>query len=425
MNHQNLTQLARQAAIAASQHQYWQAIQHYTDVLGQVGPNSTDPAARETRLTALRERGRLLGLVGEQEAALLAMEQYLREAYSDEMKIDALVNVGGRSRGIGRFPQALTAYRQALKLAEAVQDENGRARALAGIGLTNLALGQHEEAVKTLIQANSLFDKTGNAAQQIRTLNRLGVAYAYSGQMDKAIAAFSDALNLSRKIGQQDTAVAALNNLGECHQHLFDYKTALTYHQEGLPLAEEAQMRVIQSDIYRNIGLELSYLGRLSEGLAYLDQALQLSQETKHMENEAYTLYALALVELEQGMVMEAQNHAEALKQKAEKNDLRNLIAFAYHALGLCAKRRGETAVAEQMWQQALFLAHEANNRTLLWKTHAALAQNAALPELASVHFRIAAEVIQQIAYPIANERLRQKFLTAPPVQAVLSQVAI
>ena len=72
------------------------------------------------------------------------------------------------------------------------------------------------------------------------------------------------------------------------------------------------------------------------------------------------------------------------------------------------------------MWQQTLFLAHEVNNRSLLWKTHGALAQNATSPDLAQVHRQIAADVIRQIAEPIKDTTLQQKFLSAPPIKAVL-----
>jgi hypothetical protein len=51
------------------------------------------------------------------------------------------------------------------------------------------------------------------------------------------------------------------------------------------------------------------------------------------------------------------------------------------------------------------------------------LAQIAQQPSLASVHNRIAAEVIQQIAEPFTDLTLKAGFLAAPPIAAVLSQL--
>jgi hypothetical protein len=80
--------------------------------------------------------------------------------------------------------------------------------------------------------------------------------------------------------------------------------------------------------------------------------------------------------------------------------------------------------VAEQLWQQGLFLAHEANRRMLLWQLHGALSRISNNPALKDVHNRIAAEVIQQIAFPIEDENLKQTFLNAPAVRDVLRKAA-
>jgi tetratricopeptide (TPR) repeat protein len=241
--------------------------------------------------------------------------------------------------------------------------------------------------------------------------------------LDLAIATFSEALHLSRKIGQEDTAVAALNNLGECHQLLYDFEQALVYHQEGLALSQKSHLRVIEADILRNMGLELYQLGQSDEGFDCLQRALAIGTETKHQSTLEHTLYALAIVEIARGNLEETFRYATRLKEITARADSRNLLSAAHFMLGVYYQKKGELDNAEQMWQQTLFLAHEANNRTLLWQTHAALAQNAASSDLAHVHYRIAAEVIRQIAEPIGDDNLRQKFLSAPPVQAILDKM--
>lgn len=240
--------------------------------------------------------------------------------------------------------------------------------------------------------------------------------------MDLAIATFSEALHLSRKIGQVDTAVAALNNLGECHQLLYDFEQALAYHQEGLALAQKNQLHIIEADILRNMGIELCHLGQSDAGFEHVQQALVIGTETKHQNTLEHTLYSLAKIEAIRGNLEEIYRYATQLKEITTRTDSRNLLSAAHYMLGLYYQKKGETDDAEQMWQQTLFLAHEANNRTLLWQTHAALAQNAASADLAKVHYRIAAEVIRQIAEPISDDALRQKFLSAPPVQAIIDK---
>ena len=59
-------------------------------------------------------------------------------------------------------------------------------------------------------------------------------------------------------------------------------------------------------------------------------------------------------------------------------------------------------------------------DRGILWKLHAAMSHVADNEQIAAVHLNIAAEFIRQTAEPLQDERLRQSFLFAPPVLAVL-----
>lgn len=181
-------------------------------------------------------------------------------------------------------------------------------------------------------------------------------------------------------------------------------------------------LRYSESDVTRNLGFDLWRLGRVEEGLEYLNQALALSQETGNPDVELQTLYSLALVKIEQGETEKAHEFARRLKGLAEAANTRGYMADALHVSGLYHEKQGEMALAQQMWQEALFLAHETSRRMLLWQLHAALARISENPALSQVHYRIAAEVIQQIAYPIQDEGLCEKFLHAPPIRAILRE---
>ena len=97
-------------------------------------------------------------------------------------------------------------------------------------------------------------------------------------------------------------------------------------------------------------------------------------------------------------------------------------MARSLYALGLVAQAQADPNTAEEVWQQALYLAHETERRMLLWQLHASLAEVARNDSLAQVHYRIAGEIIRQIAEPIEDERLCQSFLTAVPVQTILAR---
>jgi tetratricopeptide (TPR) repeat protein len=425
MNLTHLNQLMQNAAVSNENQQYRRAIDWYTDLLSVTDPHLDDPEVKEMRLTALRERARLLHMVGEREAALACYEQYYLEAGTSHHAVEALVLIGTQCAHMGRHQQALAAQKEALQLAEALNYTAGRASAFGGMGVTLYYMERMEEALSMMQKALAINIQLENQFAQARNWNNIGIAHIHNGEIDKAIQAFEESLQLVGQMGEQDSNLVMLavnihSNLGECFQYLFDMEQALVYHQEGLALVAQKNLSSsISTDLMRNMGVDLVHLGRAQEGIDYLRRALAACDETNQPDVQHQTLYSLSKAELEHGNLEEARRHAEQLRTLAEARGARGYQAQALHALGLYQQKIGKTAVAEQLWQQALFLAHETGQRVLLWRLHAALA-DIATPALRGVHSSIAADVIQQIAFPIVDETLRAKFLNAPPVRRIL-----
>jgi len=417
-----LDQLFQAAKTAVKANHFWQAAELYTEVLANTSPKSSDPEINEMRLTALRERGHLLGLLGEQVAALHAYEQYYLEAGSGVQAVTALVAIGGQCRRLGQYERALQVYQQAADLADSLDFANGRAQALAGIGGVYVLLGRIDEAMVQLNQATELFEELSDVPGQVQSLNQKGVAYGSSGQLDKAIEVFEISLKLAEQMNRQDRYVITLNNLGECYRLLYDIDRALPCHEEALQKAEAARLRFVEADICRNLGLDYRELGRMDEALTYLRRALTLSEEIENLDIHLYALFGLAVTEVKTGDVDSALVHAHQLRELAISSDSRGHLARSLYALGLVAQAQADPNTAEEVWQQALYLAHETERRMLLWQLHAALAEVARNESLAQVHYRIASEIIHQIAEPIADDQLCQSFLTAVPVRSVLAK---
>jgi tetratricopeptide (TPR) repeat protein len=422
------TDLLAQARASESEKEYMVAIELYTELLLQTSSKSADQPTREARLTALGERGRLFTLLGEPQAALAGYEQYFGEAGSSKHAVDALVAIGNQCAYMNMTDRAIEAQRDALRLAESLSYTSGRAMAYGGIGLVYSMLERSEEALTYLHRSLSLFERLGDQVEQARGWNRIGVVHVHLGQIDKAIKAFRNSSSLAYEAGEStpvamETAIISLNNLGECYQNLFAMEQALTSHQNGLVMTRKIGLPYLAADLARNIGLDLSHLGRIDEGLRYLQRALALSTATNQPDVEVQVLYSLSLVQFQRRELAAAEENANKLKSLAEDNNNQGALAEALYVLGLCRQHLGDIDSAQGFWQQALFLAHETGRRMLLWRLHAVLAQITSNPELASVHNRIAAEIIQQIARPIKDEALRNTFLSAEPVQDVLTSL--
>lgn len=415
-------QLFQQAKTAVKENQFWQAAELYTEVLAETSPQSDDFDIKEIRLATLRERGRLLGLMGEQIVALHAYEQYLREAGNGVHAVTARVSIANQCRRLGQYDRALAVYQEALELSDSLAYTNGRAQALSGIGGTYVMVGRTEEAAEKLSQATALYEQVGDVSGQVRSLNEKGVAYANGGQYDKAVDVFKISLKLAQQMNRQDRYIVTINNLGECYRHLYAFDQAITYHEEALGLAERGRLRYVEADIRRNLGLSFRELGRFDEALVYLRQALLICEETDNLDMELHTLFGLALTEAVHDELETAVDHSQRLFDKAEADNLLGHKARALYAQGIVAQKHGYPKGAEELWHRALFLAHETDRRTLLWQIHVGLAEVAENESLAKVHYRIAGEVLRQIAEPIDDQNLRETFLNAPPIKRILEK---
>jgi tetratricopeptide (TPR) repeat protein len=416
----DLSHLLQQARQARDNQTHEEAIRLFNQVVAQSALTMVDPLVREMRLEALRENGRLHRLLGNPQAALSSFQQCYLDAASGEQAVDGLVLVANQYNSMGQYDDAMQACREALELTKAINYSAGRASAFQVLGRAYAHLGRTDDAINNMEKALALFEQIRNRTELARTYNWLGIAHMDLWQMDKAIAAFHRALEESDHISDVLRALL-LNNLGETYQALFDYDQALDYHQQALELVRQAQVTAPQDDLLRNLGVDLYRLGQIDEGIDYLYQALRLSEATGNQDVRLQSYYSLVHAELTRDRPDIALQHAQTLRLEAEKSKARHFEARALFALGLCYQHLGETVTAEQMWQQALFLAHETRQQNLIWQLHAGLAEIVGIAPLAETHNRIAAEVIDQIVYPLEDKNLREKFLNAPKVKDILA----
>lgn len=418
-----LQQIVAEAKKAMDENLPWVAVERYADILAQTDPQTTSAEIKELRLIALKERSHFFDLLGEYETVLSVSEQYLHEIEDDHQRVGALRVRAKALRHTGRYSEARQYYEKSLKLAQTIKDTLGCADAYWGLGIYHHLMGYEEESQISFQQAYNLYKDVGHVPGQINSLISIALAQSYN-EIDKAIAMYNEAMKLARELGQLDHVITILNNLGECYQDLFDMEQALVIHQEALAMAEQIHLRGIQADLYRNIGVELFSLGHTEMAIPNLDLALQISHEINDVDVEAQTLYSLSLAELAQDHCVKAEEYALTLQNLADQQNSNRYRARAFYALGWVKQKQGDPNAAAEQWQQALFLSQLTHQQILMWQIHASLAEVSTVPGLKTVHWHIAAQIIQQIAQPIQNVELKQRFLAAAPIASILASVS-
>jgi tetratricopeptide (TPR) repeat protein len=419
----NMEALMEQAAAAECRYQYAEAVQLYTAVLNQTKQLPQDTAVIAIRHQALLNRALMQRRLGQQEAALEGYQQMRREAQTPQQTLLAFTMLGQQYSNMGQHKQALELHRQAMQIAESLNDTRGRALTLYGMGTTQFYTAHYDEAVANFTKSRSLYQQLNLQLEESRSWNMSGLAYLRMGAVDKAINALEQALALIRGVGGDFETSVILGNIGECYQGLFAMEEAIANHREALQLAEPIGIPSFIMDLQRNLGIELVYMGQVDEGIDLLNRSFMVSEAVGQQDLTLQLLYSLAMAEKQRHQISAAEAYAFRLCELAEESGDRGHHCQALHVLGLCAQAKGDAVQAEQLWQQALFLAHETGQQGLLWQLHASLAEISANPALALTHYRIAAEVLEQIVYPIEDKEVREKFLSAAPVRHIFSQI--
>lgn len=420
---ENAQQLLRRAREETVSGHYPQAVQLTTEGLDLLDTLPSSPEREHLRWDLWLQRGRACFLMGDY--AGLSDFQTVRDQSSDPVqRAEALIGAADCHNGMGSYDVAEEEYQTALREAEASGSDISRIRGWIGLGTLRWKQGRVEEAIRILNQARSALQRTPDLYEMGRVLLGLGIAYDFAGQMEEAIATYEDALKCFRSLQDDHRIAAVLNNVGEIYQELRDLDRALLYHEEAIRLASRSGADRIAVDITRNLGVDMLLLGRYSEAMLALNQALSQARAIRDKDLALQTLYNLGDAFLRQGEVDRALAIAGELADEAAAIRSELHAARAQLLQGRAYLAQGDRLRAQNILQAALGHAHAIPSRWLLWQLHAALGRATDDPPIARVHFRIAADFIQQIAEPLSDPQLRSRFLSQPEIQAVIRRAA-
>lgn len=414
-----------QAQQALNEGQLDVAMQLYSHLLDTIPTAQENPTLKDLRAEVLLARGDLFRQCLLPKAAIADYEQWMTEQPPGTQYIEVLNKIGAQYNTIGDYPKAVQTLEEALHLLKTFPNPTQEARVHVGFGVTFTRSGRLVEATEHIRRGLEQFQALKNEERVANAYNNLGLVYQRRGIIDKSIAAYEKGLKIYQERGDVFDTAVILSNLGECYQNLFDMTQALNYHQQSLSLLSQANKNSneypqFSADLYRNIGVDLRYLGRVSEGLEHLKRAWNLSiNYNAPVDVKLQVLLSRARTELEAGERETAEKTAQEAQAMAQEVKSHNHLAKAYYIIGLCHQAQANIGAAEAAWQQAIYLAHETDQKSLLWQIHAALATALPDPGTAAVHRQIALDIIEQLAEPIQDETLRQGFLQSAPVLAI------
>ncbi|WP_411112270.1 tetratricopeptide repeat protein [Streptomyces sp. c-19] len=244
-------------------------------------------------------------------------------------------------RGLRRFPEAVTAHEEALRIHTAVGSLLGEAEVLTNLGRTLHEMRDIERAVPVLQRAVVLQGEAGNLHGEAAALNNLGRSLEELGRYGEAVDAYERDIEICRLVGDWHGEAVTQNNLGLALRELGRAGEAAAAHAAARDAFHRADDRHGVVMALTNLSTALR-AGGLGDGADVLEEALTLCRDLGDKRGEGLALNNLAAIRLQTG------EPAEAARLLTKANDLLKEVGDA-HAQ---AKARMNLSKAWAMLQQ-------------------------------------------------------------------------
>ena len=225
---------------------------------------------------------------------------------------------------VGDTDQAMSAFKEAVRLIPARPPSIARARAEYGVHFLSSDLFRGSEAMREALEAARA---AGARADEADALNFLGVNLVLAGNPDEGIEMVQDALRLALAAGTATTIGVAYLNLSCLMVAAGSLEGAVVVAREGLETARRLGFERVYGGLIAANAVDALYrLGRWDDALRLLDE---VPAEGTGAANEFFWRAARACVATGRGNVHEAAAEITWISRARQGASERQILAYA------------------------------------------------------------------------------------------------
>lgn len=275
----------------------------------------------------------------------------------------------------GHFAQAIEKWEMALNNSQTADFDT-----LLHLAIAYQALGNYPSAMTAFQQALSVAQQSGKPAQKVLVHSYLGDILLAMQQPEAAQVQLEAQLELARSLDNSSIFAHLLNNLSNVWSIQQEYNKALQGYQEVAQIAALVDNTTLQFQALNNQAHLYLKLNNLAESIALLKQALNLVPQLPNSHNKALRLLRLGQ------LMLRIQNHQslpvsneplpiiktyqifrEVLQLATQYQDKR-LMSYAKGFLGQIYEHKRRYVEALQLTREAIFLAQKMPDILYLWE---------------------------------------------------------
>jgi len=239
-------------------------------------------------------------------------------------QVSALLWVGWSRAAMFRHDEALRAYDEAGRLAEALADDGLKARYLSSLGNYHFSLGDYEKALTNYQQAGALWHRNNVFLDEAWTaLPSIGMIRFRLGDPSGEQACYEKALAIHRKLLYPRGEASILTSLATSADLRGDFLTAIEFYQKALAIAQRNNIKESLLTAYAGLASIYFSLGDIENARKYGQYYLDTSVAQGAKSERANALNKLGLIYLEK-----IKDYATAMGYFQETLGLSRLIGY-------------------------------------------------------------------------------------------------
>ncbi len=185
------------------------------------------------------------------------------------------------------YGKALDYSRQAIELAEELNSEELKAEALSNLGRIYNRMGKGEEALAVYLEALETWKELGDRNQMANTLNGIGSYYSARAEYQSAIEYYERTLEIHEELDNERGRGIVMNNLGNQHLQLGNFDEAFGYYQKASEIFREI-------NFHRGTAATLTGMAVIYENLGQFNSVLDVYQEVLEIRRNQGDKFELA-----------------------------------------------------------------------------------------------------------------------------------
>jgi predicted ATPase/DNA-binding NarL/FixJ family response regulator len=299
-------------------------------------------AAPDVALDIAAAMSRFWLLRGHTEEALSWLERALAAAAPSPSPARGAVLLGAGSvlEAMGDDTAAEARYRDALTIAETLDDAGAVATACRHLGNAALGQGLYRQAAYWYERTRSIGSELGDHFLIAGAVSNLGGVAYYQGDLTAAEARWREAATHFRDLGDPSRLAVVLNNLAELAALRGDADEAVRIHEEVLVVRQRLRDPISLAQTMANLGHAVHLSGDPARARPILEEALDRLQALGIQRDAGACLYNLALLERAERRLEDAFDHAAAgLAIKVSTGEEFDAIQCVELIAGLAADR--------------------------------------------------------------------------------------